>query len=295
MSPLDRLEWLRRVMSAPLTLAQVKLAIALAVRTNSKTGDCFPSKACLIADTGLSEATVRRAVPALVEAGLLRVEFSNGRRANRYRLVTVNDEPNPVTADGVAPLNPVAEDPVAGNGSPINPVTGDGVRHCNPVTADGVKPVTGASTPSPVTANPVTGAYRNKGMEQEENTLSGSRPTARELVPISEAEKLVAFLNEKAGTAFKVRTNDGNLSRAVEAARQRIAEHGLETMRRVVAKQAVEWLGSDMAKYLRPETLFSKGKAESYVGLLETPSPKRDPEPTSAAHKPHPWLARGGR
>lgn len=132
MSPLDRLEWLSAVLSARLTGGQLKVAVAMALRTNSQTGACHPSKACLCDDTGLSEYVVRLAVATLSEAGLLEVSFSNGRNSNRYTLT--QPKANPVMGNGVA-----------SNGDAHNPVMGN------------------APTPLLATRNPVMGNYRNKG------------------------------------------------------------------------------------------------------------------------------------
>lgn len=255
MSPLERLEWLRRVMDAPLTAAQVKLALALALRTNAQTGDCYPSKACLCADTGLSEYAVRCGVTALIQANLLAVKFSTGRATNRYQLT--NGPSNPVPSNGVH-SNPVPSNPV-----PRNP-----------------------PTPFPATPLPRSQERGEQGKEQEDS-LSGSRPTAGWMVPISEAEKLLDFLNAKAGTAFKVRTNNGKLTKGAEAARQRIAEHGLATMRRVVESKTSEWQGTDMAKFLRPETLFRKGNAENYAGQVDITFPQgKQPPPLAPVSGP---------
>ena len=129
MTPLERLDWLRAVMASPVANPHTKIALAIALRINGQTGECYPSKACLCEDTGMSDASVRRGVLALVSAGLLSVTFSNGRLANRYRLLMAS--PNPVTSEGVEATNPVTHDPV----TPPHPVIQEGV---NPAIHEGV-------------------------------------------------------------------------------------------------------------------------------------------------------------
>lgn len=296
MSPADLLQWLRAMQTRPsLSLAARAVGLGLALRVNARTGACFPSKACLAADTGLSEPTIRRAVRDLVKADLLSVEFSQGRLANRYKLHLcgwnpspsreVEPEANPVTGDHVG--NPLASEEVTGEPTP-SPVRGLRVsqpRHQRSLT------------PSPEIANPVTSDPRKEQKKEQKkvSVLSGSHPTVEMGVEIAKAEDLIAHLNSKAGTAFMVRTQDGKLTKAGEDARHRIAEHGLERMKAVVDRKAAEWGGTEMAKFLRPATLFRKSNAENYVGQLGAPTPPpgtrpagpggTGPEPIGAAYQ----------
>lgn len=177
MNPLDRLDWLRLVMGSPVANPHTKIALAIALRINGKTGECYPSKACLCEDTGMSDASVRRGVLALVNAGLLSVTFSNGRLANRYRLLMAPG--NPVTSEVVDATNPVTHDPV----TPSNPVIHEGVNHS---AHEGVK----TPTPSPMKANPFTHDARNKGMnigKNKELSLSLSQPAESNPQPAAPA------------------------------------------------------------------------------------------------------------
>lgn len=177
MTPLERLDWLRAVMASPVANPHTKIALAIALRINGQTGECYPSKACLCCDTGMSDASVRRGVLALVNAGLLSVTFSNGRLTNRYRLLMAS--PSPVTSEGVEATNPVTHDPV----TPSNPITHEGV---NPSTHEGVK----TPTPSPMTDNPFTHDARNKGKnmgKKKELSLSLSQPAEPDPQPAAPA------------------------------------------------------------------------------------------------------------
>ena len=56
----------------------------------------------------------------------------------------------------------------------------------------------------------------------------------------------------------------------------------VETLKRVVDAKVAEWTGTDMAKYLRPETLFNATKCESYVGALDAKNTRVLPKRTMA-------------
>ena len=77
-------------------------------------------------------------------------------------------------------------------------------------------------------------------------------------------QEIIDYLNEKAGKRFKVndktkahinaRVNDG---------------YTLPDFRAVIEKKVAEWKGTEMDKFLRPETLFGT-KFESYLNQNET-------------------------
>jgi uncharacterized phage protein (TIGR02220 family)/predicted phage replisome organizer len=71
---------------------------------------------------------------------------------------------------------------------------------------------------------------------------------------------IVSYLNEKAGTGFKATT-----AKTKSAIHARLAEgFTLEDFKIVIDKKCQEWIGTDMQKYLRPETLFGT-KFEGYL------------------------------
>jgi len=70
----------------------------------------------------------------------------------------------------------------------------------------------------------------------------------------------VHHLNQKAGTNYK--TSSKSTARLLKA---RISEgHSLDDIKKVIDIKAAEWKGTNMATYLRPETLFGT-KFESYL------------------------------
>ncbi|MDO4649377.1 MAG: conserved phage C-terminal domain-containing protein [Eubacteriales bacterium] len=81
--------------------------------------------------------------------------------------------------------------------------------------------------------------------------------------------EIVAHLNEKCGTQY--RTSSSKTKKVITA---RLNEgYSPEDFQIVIDKMADEWLGTDMEKYLRPETLFGT-KFESYLNRRQ--SRKRD-------------------
>ncbi|WP_421850616.1 helix-turn-helix domain-containing protein [Oricola sp.] len=83
-----KLLWLETVATdANLNHASVRVAAVLALRyLNSTSGQAFPSQSKLAADIGVTEITIRRALPPLVEAGYLTKKRGGSGRANRYKI-----------------------------------------------------------------------------------------------------------------------------------------------------------------------------------------------------------------
>lgn len=71
---------------------------------------------------------------------------------------------------------------------------------------------------------------------------------------------VVSYLNEKAGTKYKASS-----SKTKTLINARIREgYGLEDFKTVIDNKCADWLNTDYAKFLRPETLFSP-KFEGYL------------------------------
>ena len=69
-----------------LSLSAKAVAGAIASHMNGTRGDCFPSVAALMKQSGLRRAkSVRKAIKELAEAGLLDVEHRGWHRSNSYR------------------------------------------------------------------------------------------------------------------------------------------------------------------------------------------------------------------
>lgn len=71
---------------------------------------------------------------------------------------------------------------------------------------------------------------------------------------------IVDFLNSETGSSYRYKTQ--STSKHIKA---RLNEgFTIEDFKKVIIKKNIEWFGTDMAKYLRPETLFGT-KFESYL------------------------------
>lgn len=88
----------------------------------------------------------------------------------------------------------------------------------------------------------------------------------------SVAEDIVTFLNSMVGSNYKSTTSK---TRKLIAAR--LAEgFTVDDFKTVITKKAKEWQGTDMAQYLRPETLFGT-KFEGYLNQPEVRNNRRSP------------------
>jgi uncharacterized phage protein (TIGR02220 family) len=79
----------------------------------------------------------------------------------------------------------------------------------------------------------------------------------------SNVDKIVSYLNEKAGTHYKKVDSTTRLIKA------RLQDYSVEEMKKVIDSKVGEWKGTEMQKYLRPETLFNATKFESYLNGLQ--------------------------
>jgi len=93
---------------------------------------------------------------------------------------------------------------------------------------------------------------------------------------LDDVEKIISYLNEKAGKKFEFVESNKKLVRA------RIKEgHPIEKIVSVIDYKCREWIDDPkFKKYLRPATLFNAEKFNQYVGELgvETPDEKNDRE-----------------
>jgi uncharacterized phage protein (TIGR02220 family) len=119
---------------------------------------------------------------------------------------------------------------------------------------------TDRATPSPARAP--ASLQEEKKEEEEKNKKKGS---AR-LAPLPIAEKVIGHLNQQAGTAYRP---GGQSARRLIAARMRDG-YTVADLLRVIDVKCTEWCGGEMAKYLRPSTLFGAEKFEQYHGQAAT-------------------------
>lgn len=83
--------------------------------------------------------------------------------------------------------------------------------------------------------------------------------------------KIVNFLNETTGKNYK----NGSKATARHINARMKEGFSFDDFKMVITHQTKEWQNTDMAKYLRPETLFGP-KFESYLQAAKTTEPKRE-------------------
>ena len=87
-----------------------------------------------------------------------------------------------------------------------------------------------------------------------------------------DTENIISFLNSTTGSKYKASTDK---TRRLIAAR--LAEgFTIDDFKAVITKKAKEWQNTDMAQYLRPETLFGT-KFEGYLNQPEVRNNRRSP------------------
>ena len=80
------------------------------------------------------------------------------------------------------------------------------------------------------------------------------------------ASEVVDYLNEKTGKHFKA-SSSANVKFISARAKE---GYTAEDFKKVIDTKTAEWKGTDMEQYLRPETLFSASKFESYLNQKTT-------------------------
>lgn len=82
---------------------------------------------------------------------------------------------------------------------------------------------------------------------------------------LTEIKEIVQYLNDKCGTRYRYQTKGTR-----EHINARLKEgYTVDDFKTVIDKKFEEWHGTDMEKFLRPETLFA-GKFESYLNQKST-------------------------
>lgn len=76
--------------------------------------------------------------------------------------------------------------------------------------------------------------------------------------------RVIEYLNEKAGTAFRAIHPSSASSLILQ--RKKELDCQIEDFFGVIDKKVNDWRGTEWEQYLRPETLFNKKKFEGYLG-----------------------------
>jgi len=83
-------------------------------------------------------------------------------------------------------------------------------------------------------------------------------------------KEIVDYLNEKTGSKYR---SSGSKTKSLIKARTNEG-FSLDDFKTVIEKKAKEWSGTDLEKYLRPETLFST-KFEGYLNQKQSANPRQ--------------------
>ena len=125
------------------------------------------------------------------------------------------------------------------------------------------KPISG----NPISENPISENPISENPTQLNTNITkylGNKVLTKESTKNNIYSPVIDFLNAMAGTNYKSTT--AKTQRLIKA---RLAEgFTLEDFETVIKKKCREWLDTDFAKYLRPETLFGT-KFESYLNASE--------------------------
>lgn len=109
-----------------------------------------------------------------------------------------------------------------------------------------------------------------------------SKPKAKNIIPSvnsavgdQASDAVIDYLNKIASTNYQ----HSEASRKDIRARLKDG-FPFDSFKTVVDKKCAEWLGTEMAKYLRPQTLFNESKFEGYLNQIVTPgkAAQRDSE-----------------
>ena len=88
-------------------------------------------------------------------------------------------------------------------------------------------------------------------------------------ISIDIVEEIISYLNMKANTSYKYST--ASTKKHISA---RLTEnYTIDNFKNVIDKKVKEWRGTEMEKYIRPETLFGT-KFENYLNQKDTPKKK---------------------
>ena len=129
-------------------------------------------------------------------------------------------------------------------------------KYPDPEDAEGIIPQDSAAERSEPLPNPASLALSHR-----------PSPSPSSLAYCPASRTLLHFLNEQTGKHF--RETDANL----KFIHSRLQEPGVDLggCQTMILRQVKKWRGTNMADYLRPETLFNKTKFDGYYGAKDQP------------------------
>ena len=234
--------------------------------------DFWATNEQLCDSTTLSERGLRNASKRLVEAGFVYVEKKGLPARNHY---TVNE-------DAVAEF--FGGDVERGDVMPEDCI--DKSMHNDIDKSLQNATTTGCKTPRPYICSKNDEVITSSKNEEHivRKQASAQRPAPSR--PLNEEEResvelVVAALNEATGSRYRS-TSATTLKHILARLREGFTVADCEE---VIRKKCAEWAGTDMAKYLRPETLFGS----KFEGYLNAPEDQKAKEMAEKARADAEW------
>lgn len=221
--------------------------IALADTHHQVNNTCFASESMLVRFTNLNWKTIKKALHWLQDAGFITEEKRPGKCPN-YRLHF--DVTSSKIGEGKNAGNPenLQRTPSKIGGTTPSKI-GEGAKIVTP-SKFSTDPLQKRPEPPP-----------NLEDEQENRTEQGKEPP---IVPHDEkpeiANRVITVLNSKTGKRFRQTAN--NRKPIIARLNEGFTEHDCY---RVITNRVMRWTGTEMAQYLRPDTLFRPSKFEGYL------------------------------
>ena len=109
------------------------------------------------------------------------------------------------------------------------------------------------------------GSPPSEGKPKKQRGLSESRK--------QEIEEILDYFNAAAHSHYRITTEA-----TVKAINARLEEYSADDIKAVIDNRVSAWLGTDMEKYLCPETVFRPSKFEKYYNEVEKASKRSPPK-----------------
>ena len=233
----------RSVMRDTSLPAQSKAIYAYLISFAGSNRTAWPSVSLMAYELGMGRDTFYKYMNVLKETGYIQVERQRevGRWVNN--VYKINDSPCPDLPDTVKPdkEKPYKEKPDTVNQDTNNNIPTSNSSNNNSSNAD----------------------FENADAMQAqcERIANAKQQQSGATDDLSFVKQVIDYLNEKTGSRYRPNTAK---TRSFILARQKEG-YKLEDFISVIDKKTTEWKGTDMEKYLRPETLFSPSKFENYL------------------------------
>lgn len=251
------MEWVSGIICGKASYKAV--LIALAHYHHDKRDECFPSIDTLVQFTELNNKTIRGALGWLLKSGLVTFD-PRSKRHRRYLLNfdTQSPKAGPLkqghNSSNLGALKAATQSSKNGSLEPSqSPKAG-------PLDSDSNRPKTDFySSKNDFLIVQVSDTKRITGLTGKEKEPPCSPPNSK-LEVTETANRVILGLNQRAGKNFRL--TDANRKPILARLKEGYTE---QDCYRVIASRVARWHGTEMAQYLRPETLFQSQKFDGYL------------------------------